>query len=181
MKPLEITAVVKGIVPVVREFFDLKVAPLVARMEGVEAAIKSIPAGQDGKDGTPGADGKPGANGEKGAQGDPGERGEKGDPGEKGMDGAPGQDGVNGAKGDAGERGEKGEQGERGEQGPQGERGEPGEKGADGKSVDLDEVRGMLLQVVTEKSFASTEQVQEVGASGMQAFTDALVKGFANA
>lgn len=67
------------------------------------------------------------------------ERGEKGDPGEKGDVGDVGARGEKGEKGDVGERGEKGDPGERGmegiagPQGPMGDRGEPGERGAPGE------------------------------------------------
>ncbi len=67
--------------------------PLAQRQDVLEAAIKAIPAGKDGRDGV---DGKNGADGSNGKDGLPGERGADG---LNGKDGAPGKDGEKGDPG----------------------------------------------------------------------------------
>jgi integrin beta 3 len=125
--------------------------------------------GRDGKDGRDGIDGKDGAPGERGEKGEKGERGEtgekgdKGDKGEKGDTGEAGPAGKRGEKGEKGDTGEPGAKGERGEPGPAGERGEKGERGIDGKdgrdgrdgidgkSVMLEDVRRMWLDMYSKE------------------------------
>lgn len=89
---------------IVKEHVSALVAPLLKRIEELEARQP-----------------------EKGEKGDPGERGEKGDPGDAGEPGARGE------KGDAGEAGEPGTQGEKGEPGQDGKDGSDGLVGKDGK------------------------------------------------
>ncbi len=120
------------------------------------------PPGQKGDPGPRGEKGEPGQNGLPGQKGDPGPKGEKGEQGprgEKGIAGERGERGEKGLDGKPGERGEKGEPGLNGKDGTNGLNGKdgrdgidgkdgapgiPGRKGEDGKSVTLDEVRGIF-------------------------------------
>lgn len=127
-----IKAVVKGIVPEMRNAINAAQQPLLARIEALESRPieKGEPGqnGADGKDGAAGADGPPGEKGEKGEAGETGPRGEKGDPGERGE---PGEKGERGDIGPIGERGEKGDAGERGE------KGDPGRDGRDAADLSV--------------------------------------------
>jgi hypothetical protein len=86
---------------------------IAAKVDALDALIKSIPLPQKGDKGDPG---------EKGMQGEKGEsivgpKGDRGDPGES----------IVGPKGDKGDHGERGEKGDPGPAGPQGEKGISGE------------------------------------------------------
>lgn len=79
MRLQDLTALVRGLAPVLRDH----VALLQAKDRGLDGAPG--PAGPEGK---PGRDGQPGIPGRDGARGD------RGTDGEKGQDGAPGRDGT---------------------------------------------------------------------------------------
>lgn len=75
----ELTAVVRGLTPVLKDYL----AVMLAKERGL-----------DGAQGPAGPEGKPGRDGQPGIPGRDGQRGEKGDPGVNGQDGAPGRDGT---------------------------------------------------------------------------------------
>lgn len=108
-----------GLLAATQDYLRRSLEPLAGRLKAVEErpVLKGDP-------------GEPGAKGEPGEQGPPGETivGEKGERGEKGNDGV----GIIGEQGPPGEKGV-------GEQGP------PGERGADGKDVDMDAVKALVL------------------------------------
>lgn len=112
------------------------------RIDSLRQYIEAIPAGAPGKDGR---DGERGERGEKGEKGEAGEKGEIGPEGQRGADGAKGEAGANGERG---ERGIPGPAGDQGLMGPQGEKGVQGEKGLDGKSVDMVELRAMIVEIM---------------------------------
>ena len=78
----ELSALVRGLAPVLRDY----VAFLLAKERGLDGAVG--PAGPEGK---PGRDGQPGIPGRDGARG---EKGTDGAAGRDGKDGAPGRDGT---------------------------------------------------------------------------------------
>ena len=141
-----LSAVVKGIAPVIREYVAKALGDLATRVHALEerSAVPGErgpqgergdpgPEGPAGPQGAPGADGRDGAEGPQGVQGPPGERGadgERGLPGADGKDGAPGEPG---AIGPAGEPGQPGAEGTPGRDGRDGLPGPAGEKGADGR------------------------------------------------
>src|SRR5262245_20491308 len=92
-------ALEERMISAVKDYVTIKIEPLVREIQGIRAALSSLPTPQKG---------------DKGDRGDPGERGERGERGEKG---------EQGTKGDQGLKGEKGAQGEQGVQGAVGERG----------------------------------------------------------
>jgi Collagen triple helix repeat (20 copies) len=92
-----ITALAKGLMPVVRENIASALAPIVARLANIEAR--------------PIEKGDPGANGAPGAQGEPGPAGPPGPPGAAGPRGADGAQGLPGAAGARGEKGDTGRDG----------------------------------------------------------------------
>lgn len=64
-----------------------------------------------------------------------------------GKDGDPGKDGADGIQGEAGAKGDPGmagDKGDRGEKGEKGDKGDAGDRGMDGKSVTLEEAKGLL-------------------------------------
>lgn len=71
----ELQAIVRGLVPAVRELVTAALTPVVARL----AAIEATPPARDGRDGQPGPPGPPGRDGTDGAAGG---------------DGLPGRDGL---------------------------------------------------------------------------------------
>ena len=75
MTEQELTAIVQGLAPAVRDVVTAALAPLTARV----AALESQPPARDGRDGQPGRDGTPGA---------------PGPPGRDGVNGVDGQDGL---------------------------------------------------------------------------------------
>lgn len=135
----------KSIAAEVREHIASSVAPLGARLDGLENAVAELPASRNGIDGDPGErgekgdpgpagkDGRDGADGKDGAPGPAGEKGEKGDSGPAGKDGLDGVDGKDGAPGASGEKGEKGDPGPAGRDGGNGVDGKDGARGLDGK------------------------------------------------
>lgn len=129
------------IVKACKEYVGLKVATLSERLDGIDAALKSLPVpkdgapgrdGLDGKDGAPGGDGQKGADGTDGQPGRDGVDGKDGAAGERGTDGAPGAKGDPGEDGAPGVDGAPGADGRDGVDGKDGQPGAPGEKGIDG-------------------------------------------------
>lgn len=135
MKQSDITLLMKGMAPVIGQFIDKAMLPLVERIAELEQQIADTPKpkdgrdGVDGKDGTNGADGVDGAPGKDGKDADPvtGEQiaeavarylaenppasGKDGTDGLDGKDGSPGQDGKNGTPGLDGKDGSDGQNG----------------------------------------------------------------------
>lgn len=168
----------EGMAEVVSRAIDTSTAPLLARIDALERQLQYAkgldgkhgdrgekgdrggdgqpgPIGPAGPDGRPGVDGAPGRDGEKGADGYVGRdgvngaQGEKGDPGAIGLIGPQGEKGIDGSQGPQGERGLAGERGETGPIGPIGDKGDSGRDGADGKSVTIEDIRGVLDLEVT--------------------------------
>ena len=75
----DLTAIVRGLSPVLKDFM----AVMAAKERGLDGAVGPV-----GPQGNPGRDGQPGVPGRDGKDGSVGERGEKG------LDGAPGRDGT---------------------------------------------------------------------------------------
>lgn len=125
MNAKDLSVVVRGIAPVVREYVALGLTGLADRIKALEA----IPAGRDGKDG---AAGSPGEKGQDGAPGPQGERGPEGQLGPPGRDGVTGAKGLDGLTGERGQDGPEGKPGRDGRDGVPGVAGAPGEKGLDG-------------------------------------------------
>ena len=124
MKHADIKAMMAEIAPVIREFTEAAVQPVMARLDALEKQLANLPTPRDGKDGEPGPKGEKGDTGsgidsidvnliDDGAtavftftSGDiersfevplpAGPRGADGDPGEKGDKGDPGKDGRDG-------------------------------------------------------------------------------------
>lgn len=92
----EISAMMKSVSVVVREFVTEATVGLSKHIGELEQRVASIPAGKDGAPGEPGKDGADGRDGRDGIDGKDGAAGEKGGPGEPGIagkDGAAGRDG----------------------------------------------------------------------------------------
>lgn len=51
LKQAEVSALMKSVADVVREFVSRSVDPITQRMDEIDARVKAIPAGKDGKDG----------------------------------------------------------------------------------------------------------------------------------
>jgi integrin beta 3 len=126
MTAKDLSIVVRGIAPVVREYVSLGMSGLAERLAALEA--KTLTA-RDGAQGPPGPIGEKGLDG---APGSVGERGPAGPEGPPGRDGAPGKDGADGLPGSPGERGQDGPEGKPGRDGRDGLQGAQGEKGLDG-------------------------------------------------
>ncbi len=136
MTAQELGAVIKGIVPVVREYLDA----ITARVAAIEArAPVAGPPGEPGRDGHEGVPGPPGDHGPAGVPGPPGE---KGDPGAAGDRGDTGEAGPPGDRGGDGPDGPPGRDGRDGLPGVQGEKGIDGRHGVDGR----DGVDGLQLE-----------------------------------
>jgi integrin beta 3 len=116
MTEADLTAVVRGIAPVIRDAIAAAIAQTEARFTAALETKALIP----GRDGAPGPAGEKGLDG---AQGPPGAAGAPGPAGERGADGQAGP---------AGERGPEGALGRDGRDGLPGVPGVPGEKGLDG-------------------------------------------------
>ncbi len=80
MTDAELTALARGMAPVVKDIIARETAPLLARIAVLEQ--REVPAVRDGRDGLPGVPGQPG------------ERGLSGEKGERGADGVNGKDGT---------------------------------------------------------------------------------------
>lgn len=96
------------VVSVVKAHLDKSIAPLLERIDALQAeldVLKALPPGKDGKDGKDGADGAPGKDG------DPGKDGIDGQPGKDGADGIDGKDGASGVDGKDGAPGLNGKDG----------------------------------------------------------------------
>lgn len=136
MKASDLPVIVRGVVPILREFMTAKFNDFADRIAAMERDLSDgLSKLRDGKDGAPG---------EKGDPGEPGRHGEPGANGRDGTDGAPGPKGESGEPGPAGPPGRDGANGADGAPGPQGERGEAGQNGIDGKSITLEDVQGVL-------------------------------------
>lgn len=103
MKATELSAVMRGIAPVIRDYVARGLADLATKVAQLEARA-AVP-------------GERGPQGEPGVPGPAGERGPEGPAGPPGRDGLPGQPGRDGAIGERGERGEKGIDGTHGRDG----------------------------------------------------------------
>lgn len=166
MKHADIKAMMAEIAPVIREFTEFAMAPVLARLEALEKnqpekGEKGDPGerGEPGRDGIDGKDGAPGADGRDGAAGKDGQPGSEGPAGKDAPPPTREQiveailsmpDVVNdavvrhltanpppaGKDGADGKEGVAGEKGEQGEKGAPGERGEPGQAGEKGSHGD---------------------------------------------
>lgn len=149
---------------VVTRAIETTTMPLLSRIVSLERQIKmleqraAVPGppgppgergtdGAAGRDGTAGRDGKDGINGRDGI---PGVKGDKGDPADRGPEGAPGAPGAIGPIGPIGPRGEQGERGSDGPAGRDGINGKDGRDGVDGKSVTVEDLRGLVAELVTK-------------------------------
>lgn len=136
MKASDLPVIVRGVVPILREFVAAKLSDFADRLSSMEKdlseGLSKVRDGKDGAQGLKGDQGQPGPAGDPGASGRDGKDGEpgsKGDPGEPGPQGLPGRDGANGLDGNHGATGPKGD---------------PGLNGIDGKSFTLEDVQGVL-------------------------------------
>lgn len=165
------------IVSFVRAFVSKHVDDLKDRIDGIEAAVKAIPAPLKGD---PGDRGEPGQIGERGMAGDIGPQGPQGERGEKGLDGAEGPQGIQGEKGDPGPQGEKGDPGEPGPQGPtgetglRGEKGDPGDRGEPGPAGE----KGMDGAPGPMGPAGERGEKGDAGTNGKDAYELAVEKGF---
>lgn len=143
MNPNDLSAVIKGIAPALKEFIHDGLAPCEARLGGVERRLDALSTvgekGVDGANGRDGVDGKDGPAGPEGPQGKDGAPGRDGIDGAKGIDGAQGQPGADGAPGLAGTKGLDG---------AQGRDGRDGSPGRDAAQVDI------LPAINEERSYA---------------------------
>lgn len=96
MKASDLPIIVRGVVPIVREFIAAQFVGLAERIDAMEKTVASVRSGHDGA---------AGPQGEKGDPGEPGARGEIGPPGERGAEGPSGSPGVPGEKGSDGQDG----------------------------------------------------------------------------
>jgi hypothetical protein len=97
----EAAGMMRAVVDFVRQEFAGLSAPLIARVDALEARQPEKgdrgepgergPVGIEGRQGPPGERGEPGERGLDGCDGTPGERGEKGEPGERGPEGPAGK------------------------------------------------------------------------------------------
>jgi integrin beta 3 len=139
IKHSDVSALMAGIAPVIRDYCLRAFAPILERIEALEK--RAPERGEKGETGERGSHGEKGEAGPAGEKGEPGDRGEKGEPGEQGPQGDHGEPGEKGERGEVGERGELGERGAMGEPGPIGQDGVPGpigpqgERGIQGESV----------------------------------------------
>src|SRR4026208_1493938 len=88
MTRMDLTAIVRGLAPVLRDYFQA-IADRFAVLEAKERGLD----GKTGAPGPPGPEGRPGRDGQPGL---PGRDGERGTDGLHGKDGAPGIDGKDG-------------------------------------------------------------------------------------
>lgn len=173
MKPSDVPVIVRGVLPVLREFIAVQIGAFDDRIKAMEQRVASVRDGRDGEPGArgekgepgePGAPGAPGPVGPQGPQGPQGLPGPAGEPGPEGAKGIDGQDGINGRDGAVGpmgpvgpqgqkgadgltvvgERGEKGSDGAPGKDGADGQPGANGRDGLDGKSVTVEDIRPLL-------------------------------------
>lgn len=139
MRHLELIA--DGLVAAVKTHVGAALAPVLARLNELGAALKAIPAGKDGA---------------------PGERGQNGERGEKGMDGAPG------AAGERGQDGAPGPQGPQGSAGDRGADGQPGAPGIDGKSMTPADVEALLAPLVSKWALDFERRAQDVFSAAIE-------------
>jgi collagen type III alpha len=134
MKPSEISALMKSVADVMREYVAKALEPLTERINAVDKRLQEIPPIPMA---IAGPQGEMGPQGLQGLQGEPGRPGERGD------------EGPEGSAGEKGEPGEPGETGPAGPEGPQGAPGAPGRDGVDGKSVTVSDVAPLIQEQVS--------------------------------
>lgn len=161
MKQSDITLLMKGMAPVIGQFIDKAMLPLVERIAELEQQIADTPKPKDGRDGV---DGKDGTNGADGVDGAPGKDGKDADPvtGEQIAEAvarylaenppASGKDGTNGLDGKDGSPGQDGKNGMPGLDGKDGSDGQNGLDGKDGVGLAdaIIDRRGVLVLTMTD-------------------------------
>jgi integrin beta 3 len=152
MNQRELTALVGGFAPVIRDLVD----GITRRIKAIEdrTPLRGEPGerGEKGDPGERGFAGKDGLPGRDGVDGTPGERGEPGEPGADGRDGAPGLAGKDGAPGAPGPAGPDGPAGPAGPPGDRGAKGEPGRDGRD--ASDLPVIQAMAVEIISKQMAA---------------------------
>lgn len=140
MKASDLTVVVRGLVPVVREYVAAALLPLLPLVERV-GVLEQRPIAKDGRDGTQGPVGPRGEQGEIGPPGPAGERGPEGALGPPGLAGEKGLDGIAGRDGKDGRDGLPGVPGLQGDRGDKGLDGQDGLNGKDGRDGTLEHLK----------------------------------------
>lgn len=161
MKQSDIALLMKGMAPVIGQFIDKAMLPLVERIAELEQQIADMPKPKDGRDGV---DGKDGTNGADGIDGAPGKDGKDADPvtGEEIAEAvarylaenppASGRDGTDGLDGKDGSPGQDGKDGTPGLDGKDGSDGRNGLDGKDGVGLAdaIIDRRGVLVLTMTD-------------------------------
>lgn len=152
MKASDLPLIVRGVVPILREFLTQQLGSFSDRIVAMETVVANV---RDVKDGKPGERGERGADGAQGADGAVGPIGPDGPQGAAGTDGLNGRDGVDGksitveelqpvvvaevSKAVASIQVPK-----------DGADGKDGRDGQDGKSVSVEELQPVVIEAVTK-------------------------------